>query len=267
MKNPVLRRFLTGCLAVLISLGVISTAPAAWAADASALLPTEPTAVLDLAKSLTSLQKADLEHHLDEFEQETGWKLRVLTQFDRLPGPVIKKFWNLDDRSVLLLALPQEGNILNFNIGDAVYQILPRNFWMEVQNRLGNKYYVQKNGTDQAILTAINSIEVCLRRNGCSVMPGISDEQWIFTLIASVLGGVICGFAAHPRDADELFSWRWALMFSPLWGILFIAFGVAPVMARTSEWIPLARNIAGFVVACLGAILVAPGPSTTTEEP
>ncbi len=266
MKYSALRRCLTGFLAILLSLGIFSVSPAALATEPTVSLPTESTAVLDLAKSLTTVQKENLDHHLEEFEQETGWKLRVLTQFERTPRQTIKELWKLDDRSVLLLAQPQEGNILNFNIGDAVYQILPRNFWMEVQNRLGNRYYVQQNGEDQAILTAINSIEVCLRRDGCSVMPGISDEQWIFTLIASILGGLICGFAAQPRDSEELFSWRWALMFSPLWGILFFAFGVAPVMTRTSDWLPLARNIGGFLVACLGAILVVPSSSTTTES-
>ncbi|WP_110984215.1 TPM domain-containing protein [Acaryochloris thomasi] len=266
MKYSTFKICLTGFLAMLMSLGIALGSPAALATDTAISLPTESTAVLDLAKSLTTVQKENLDQRLADFEQETGWKLRVLTQLERTPRQAIKKLWSLDDHSVLILAQPQEGNILNFSIGDAVYQILPRNFWLEVQNRLGNKYYIQQNGEDQAILTAINSIEVCLRRDGCSVMPGISDEQWVFTLIASILGGLICGFGAQPRNAEELFSWRWALMFSPLWGILFFAFGVAPVMARTSDWLPLMRNIAGFLFACIGVILVGSGPSTTTES-
>lgn len=256
---------MTGCLALLLGCGVWATVPAALAVEPLAQFPTEPTPVVDFANSLTSVQEENLDRHLEKFEQDTGWKLRVLTQFERVPGQAIKEFWQLDDRSVLLLAKPQEGNVLNFNIGDAVYQILPRNFWMEVQNRLGNQYFVRDNGVDQSILRAIDAIEVCLQREGCSVMPGISQEQWILTLIASVLGGVICGFAAHPRDPEEIFSWRWALIFSPLWGVLFLVFGVAPVMTRTTDWIPLVRNIAGFLVGCLAAILVVPSPSTTSE--
>jgi energy-converting hydrogenase Eha subunit A len=85
-------------------------------------------------------------------------------------------------------------------------------------------------------------------------VPGLPREQWILTLITSIVGGVICGFAAQPRDG-KLFSWQWALIFSPLWGILFIAFGIGPVVTRTSEWVPLLRNVAGFVLGLLVAYL------------
>jgi len=48
-------------------------------------------------------------------------------------------------------------------------------------------------------------------------------------------------------------AWQWALIFSPLWGILFIAFGIGPVVTRTAEWLPLLRNVLGFM---LGALVV-----------
>jgi cytochrome bd-type quinol oxidase subunit 2 len=80
-------------------------------------------------------------------------------------------------------------------------------------------------------------------------------EQWILTLITSIIGGVVCGFAAQPRQPGQVFAWQWALIFSPLWGILFIAFGIGPVVSRTSEWLPLVRNIAGFVLGALVAFL------------
>jgi hypothetical protein len=73
--------------------------------------------------------------------------------------------------------------------------------------------------------------------------------------VTSVLGGVICGFAAHPRKAGEWISWQWALILSPLWGILFIAFGIGPVVTRTADWLPLVRNIAGFAIGALVAFL------------
>ena len=84
-------------------------------------------------------------------------------------------------------------------------------------------------------------------------MPGLPREQWILTLITSVIGGVICGFAAQPRKAKQAFSWQWALIFSPLWGILFIAFGIGPVVSRTSDWLPLTRNFAGCLIGALVA--------------
>ncbi|MGB7417298.1 MAG: TPM domain-containing protein, partial [Thermosynechococcaceae cyanobacterium] len=82
-----------------------------------------------------------------------------------------------------------------------------------------------------------------------------------------VLGGVICGFAAHPRKEGQVFAWQWALIFSPLWGILFFSFGIAPVVTRTSDWLPLVRNIAGFLAGAIAAYLIQPpSPSSSGSE-
>jgi hypothetical protein len=61
--------------------------------------------------------------------------------------------------------------------------------------------------------------------------------------------------ASIPRKSGQLISWQWALIFSPLWGILFIAFGIGPVISRTQEWLPLVRNISGFLIGFLVAYL------------
>ncbi len=240
--------FLAGSIWVMHS-------PPALAYDNPDLLPDTSTPIIDLAKSLTSIQEERLSQQLEQFETETGWKLRVLTQYDRTPGLAVKDFWNLDEKSVLLVADSRGGNILNFNVGDAVYNLLPRTFWVELQTRYGNLYFVRDEGEDQSILQSLESIKTCLRQGGCRVVPGLPREQWILTLITSVLGGIICGFAAQPRRKGQVFAWQWALIFSPLWGILFIAFGLGPVLARTSEWLPLFRNIAGFFIGALVAYL------------
>lgn len=219
------------------------------------LLPTEQTNVIDLAKFLTADQEVALAQDLATFEQETGWKLRVLTQFDRTPGTAVKDYWNLDEHSLLLVADPRGGNILNFSVGDDFYPLMPRVFWIELQTRYGNQFYVREHGEDQAIIGALNSVKACIQQGGCQVVPGLPDEQWILTLITSIVGGVVCGFAAHPRKPGEVFSWQWALIFSPLWGILFIAFGIGPVVTRTSDWLPLFRNVAGFMIGALVAFL------------
>ena len=243
-----------------------ATAPAA-AYDNPELLPDEPTLVIDLAKSLTSGEEAQLNEKLQAFEDESGWKLRVLTQYDRTPGRAVKEYWSLDDHSVMLIADPRGGNLLNFSVGDALFDLLPRTFWIELQTRYGNQFFVRDNGEDRAIIEALESIETCLRKNGCAVVPGLPQEQWILTLITSIVGGVVCGFAAHPRKPGQLISWQWMLIFSPLWGILFLAFGVGPVVTRTSDWIPLTRNIAGFAIGFLVAFL-SPGlgESSSTSE-
>jgi hypothetical protein len=246
---------LRGVLVVLLVGLSGAIAPAAQAYDNPDLLPQNPTNIIDLADSLATGQEADLDQHLTEFEQETGWKLRVLTQYDRTPGRAVKDFWHLDEKSMLLVADPRGGNLLNFSVGDAFYDLLPRTFWIELQTRYGNQFFVREKGEDGSIVEALTSVENCLRQGGCNVVPGLPREQWILTLITSVIGGVVCGFAAHPRKPNQLIAWQWALIFSPLWGILFIAFGIGPVVTRTSDWLPLVRNIAGFAMGVLVAYL------------
>ncbi|MEM0978983.1 MAG: TPM domain-containing protein [Cyanobacteria bacterium P01_H01_bin.58] len=240
--------------------------PAAMAYEDPTLLPEEPTLIIDLAKSLSTVQEERLNTDLEDFEAETGWKLRVLTQYDRTPGRAVKNFWGLDDRSVMLVADPRGGNLLNFSVGDALYDLLPRTFWIELQTRYGNQFFVRENGEDQAILGALNSIEICLRQDGCSVVPGLPQEQWILTLISSIVGGIVCGFVAHPRKPDQAIAWQWILIFSPLWGILFFAFGVGPVVTRTSDWVPLVRNISGFAIGFLVAFLTPNFNSSSPSE-
>jgi len=249
-----LRRLLVVCLVLFLSFGSIVVSPA-LAFNAPELLPDQPTPVVDLAKALTTVQEEKLVAELNAFEAETGWKLRVLTQFDRTPGLAIRDFWDLDQKSILLIADSRGGNILNFNVGDAVYPLLPRVFWVELQTRFGNQFFVRDNGEDQSILQALASIETCLRKGGCQAVPGLPREQWILTLVTSILGGIICGFAARPRQEGQLVAWQWALIFSPLWGMLFISFGIGPVVSRTSDWLPLFRNFAGFAIGALAAYL------------
>ncbi len=244
------------CLVALLALSCWTLGtPAAHAYDNPDLLPDAPTRIIDLARSLSSAQEESLDQHLADFEAETGWKLRVLTQYDQTPGRAVKAFWGLDKHSVMLVADPRGGNLLNFSVGDDLYDFLPRTFWIELQTRFGNQFFVRDNGEDNAILEALGAIEVCLRQGGCAVVPGLPQEQWILTLITSVVGGVICGFAAHPRQKGQVVAWQWILIFSPLWGILFIAFGIGPVVSRTSDWLPLVRNISGFAIGALVAYL------------
>ncbi|MDJ1170417.1 TPM domain-containing protein [Roseofilum sp. BLCC_M154] len=242
-------------LAGILALLIWAIAPAAHAYNNPELLPDTPTPIIDLGRNLTDTQEANLADDLAQFEQQTGWKLRVLTQFDQTPGRAVKDFWGLNDKSVLLIADARGGNILNFSVGDDVYSLLPRTFWIELQTRYGNQFFVRENGSDQSIIQSLESIKTCLIQGGCNVVPGLPKEQWILTLITSLVGGVIFGFAAIPRERGQIFAWQWALIFSPLWGILFIAFGIGPVVSRTSEWLPLVRNIIGFALGALVAYL------------
>ncbi|WP_019500306.1 TPM domain-containing protein [Pseudanabaena sp. PCC 6802] len=260
-------RISIGAIALVLFLSATLVNPApAKAIDAPELLPTHPTNVIDLGRFLSDFQEAELDKELTKFEQKTGWKLRVLTQVDRTPGRAVKDFWGLNERSVMLVADSSRRNLLNFNVGDSVYDLLPRVFWIELQSRYGNQFYVRDEGYDRSILSSINAIETCLANDGCKVVPGLPQEQWILTLLTSILGGFIFGYAGHPRKDGEVFAWRWALVMTPLWGMLFIAFGIGPVISRTGDWLPIVRNVAGFVGAAIVAYLI-PSPKRAPTAP
>lgn len=251
-----LRRWLLGLSLVLLLLLAPLAAPA-WAYDNPDLLPDHDTPVIDLAKLLTDGQRQALENELRDFEDTSGWKLRVLTQYDRTPGLAVREFWNLDDRSLLLVADERGGNLLNFNVGDALFALMPRTFWVELQTRYGNQFYVRDHGQDAAVLDSLHAVKGCLNIGGCQVVPGLPQEQWLLTLSTSILGGLIAGFAGFPRQPGRRVEWGWVLLLSPLWLILFGVFGVAPIVTRTPELLPLIRNALGFIGGAVGAYLIA----------
>ncbi len=265
MQNRLLTKIVVSLIVCLLTLtmGLLNPSPA-QAVNNPELLPDEVTPVLDLANYLPELQEESLIREFETFEQETGWKLRVLTQYEKSPGRAVIKFWDLDDRSILLVADGKGGNILAFSVGDDVYPLLPRTFWIELQTRFGNMYYVRENGENNSIVTAMETVKSCLAKGGCLVVPGLPQEQWILTLITSVVGGIIFGLAALPRKPGQVFAWQWVLIISPLWGILFIAFGMGPVLTRTSDWLPIFRNVIGFV---LGALVAYFSPLLNQESP
>ena len=134
---------------------------------------------------------------------------------------------------------------------------MPRTFWVELQTRYGNQFYVRDHGQDAAVLDSLHAVKGCLNIGGCQVVPGLPREQWLLTLSTSILGGLIAGFAAYPRQKDRRVEWGWVLLLSPLWVILFGVFGVAPIVTRTPELLPLIRNALGFIGGAVGAYLVA----------
>jgi hypothetical protein len=253
--KPLLARLLPLLLGLVLWL--VPAAAPALAYDNPDLLPDHPTPVIDLAKAFTDAQRSNLEADLRRFEVDSGWKLRVLTQYDRTPGLAVKQFWGLDERSLLLIADSRGGNLLNFNVGDALFALMPRTYWVELQTRFGNQYYVRDHGEDGAIVDALAAVQICLDRGGCQVVPGLPQEQWLLTLCTSILGGLIVGFAAYPRQPDRRISWGWVLLLSPLWVILFGVFGVAPIVTRTSDLLPLLRNVLGFIGGSVTAYLIA----------
>ena len=220
------------------------------------LLPDIKTPVIDLAKTLSPYQKKLLEDELIDFEEQSGWKIKYLSQFESSPGEAIRDYWDLDETSLLVVADPRGGNLLNFNVGEAYFSFLPRLFWVELQTRYGNQYYVKDNGEDGSVIAAINSVKLCLERGGCEVVPGLPKEQYIWTLCTSILGGLVAGFSAAPRKEGQFISVGFLALLSPLWGMLFGVFGLSPILSRTNEILPIVKNSLAFSAALTIAYLL-----------
>ena len=78
-------RILWGTLLAMV-IGFWGAAAPVQAYDNPELLPDHPTPVIDLARVFSETQRERLEESLGEVEERTGWKLRVLTQYERTPG-------------------------------------------------------------------------------------------------------------------------------------------------------------------------------------
>lgn len=46
-------------------------------------------------------------------------------------------------------------------------------------------------------------------------------------------------------------KWIWVALFAPLWGVLFVSFGIGPVVTRTSDRLPILYNTVAFLAAAL----------------
>ena len=44
-------------------------------------------------------------------------------------------------------------------------------------------------------------------------------------------------------------QWVWLLLFAPLWGTLFVSFGIGPVVSRTDDPLPVLQNTGAFLAA------------------
>ncbi|MED6207113.1 hypothetical protein PIB30_032945 [Stylosanthes scabra] len=137
------------------------------------LLPKEFTTVIDVAGFLSEGQEKRLAQEIADLENQTGYKLRVLAQnYPDTPGLAIKGFWQVDDRTVVFVADPTFGNILNFNVGASVDLDIPRSFWSRLAGKYGNIFYWKDKGEDASIEAAVMAISSCLREpvgpNNCS---------------------------------------------------------------------------------------------------
>ncbi len=233
-------------------------------AQAEVVLPQPPVPVVDFGNQLSTAQRQLLATKLMALERDSGFKVRVLTQKLDSPGRAVRAYWGLDERSILVVMNVLENNPLDFNTGMAVREKLPRVFWQELQGRFGNQFYIKENGRSKALMATIDAIDISIRQGGRASVPGIPREHWLFTFVLSICGGLVAGFASHGRASGEYFSWKGFLISSPMWFILFVAFGLGPVVTRTSDIGLIAQNFGGFLAGGLVGFLI---PSPKRERP
>ena len=146
------------------------------------LLPTtlvdgrRPNVIDVKVNFLTKGEQKRLDVLAAKTEKASGFKIRVLCQsYPETPGLAIKDYWKVDDKTVVLIAdkgLKGTSNILNFNVGDGLADVLPTPFWTRLQGRFGTSRYWRDKGEDVAITTAVEAIAYCLQQeDGCTDPP------------------------------------------------------------------------------------------------
>ncbi|MCD7473166.1 hypothetical protein HAX54_014803 [Datura stramonium] len=172
-SSKTLNFLLSGSLALALSLTGVGIAEGKVGVNKPELLPKEFTPVIDVAGFLSDGQEKRLAQEIRDIEKDTGFKLRVLAQnYPDTPGLAIKDFWQVDDRTIVFVADPTFGNILNFNVGATVDLDIPRSFWSRLAGTYGNMFYWKEKGEDASIEAAVMAISSCLREpvgpNNCS---------------------------------------------------------------------------------------------------
>ncbi|CAM8959483.1 unnamed protein product [Rhodiola kirilowii] len=172
-RSKSLKFAFTGALALAVLFNGPGISEAKVGVNKPELLPKEFTPVIDVAGFLSDGQEKRLAEEIANIEKYTGFKLRVLAQnYPDTPGLAIKDYWQVDDRTIVFVADPTFGNILNFNVGASVDLDIPRSFWSRLAGKYGNMFYWKEKGEDTAIEAAVGAISSCLKEpvsaNNCS---------------------------------------------------------------------------------------------------
>mmetsp|Transcript_16831 Transcript_16831/g.36543 ORF Transcript_16831/g.36543 Transcript_16831/m.36543 type:complete len:169 (+) Transcript_16831:285-791(+) len=147
-----------------------------------------------MANVIPSGEESRLVRRLTQLEAETGVQIRVLTALNDVSVERARSFWTLGNRSILITVNPQSGNVLDFRVGNDVSEKIKRSFWLELQGRYGNMFYVKEHGEDGALQAALGPIETCVRRDAiCRQVPGFSPEQYALSAVMASAGGSIAG--------------------------------------------------------------------------
>lgn len=186
------------------------------------------SAVTDRARLLPRGVEQRLATRLVELEEATGLRVRVQTVSD---GTSTESAYPSGTYDALIVADTRSGNLLAARVEAPVYQRLPRSFWIELPNRYGTQFYVRENGPDAALVAAMDAVVECAQRKSmCRAVPGVSRDQLLVSVVSAALAGAIAG-AASRTDGKQL-NTPFLLLFSPIWSIFLISFGLGPVLTR-----------------------------------
>lgn len=207
--------------------------------------------VLDYGRILTSGEVSRLSSRLSSLEASSGVRVVVVT---RGPSGVSASAGNANIRwpspapgTVIVAADAGAGNALSFSVGPGVYTKFPASFWLEASNRFGNSFYVRERGLDNALFDVVKAVEDCAMPGRlCRAVPGVSDDQWKVSVVSAAIAGSMAGAAA--RTGGKRFNANFLLLFSPLWSIFLVSFGVGPIVSRgPGVELQLASTLAAFV--------------------
>ncbi|XP_019167974.1 PREDICTED: thylakoid lumenal 15.0 kDa protein 2, chloroplastic isoform X3 [Ipomoea nil] len=188
LQSKTVNFLLSGSLALALSFSGVGFAEGKVGVNKPEMLPKEFTTVIDVAGFLSDGQEKRLAQEIADIEKDTGFKLRVLAQnYPETPGLAIKDFWEVDDRTIVFVADPTFGNILNFNVGASVDLDIPRSFWSRLAGKYGNIFYWKEKGEDASIESAVMAISACLREpvgaNNCSEIGVTFKSLHKFSLV------------------------------------------------------------------------------------
>lgn len=184
--GDLLKRTGAAVLSGAVAVALLAAGPAAARLEGvnrPELLPKEANVpVIDVAGFLTASEEKRLISEVTDLEADTGVRVRVLAQnYPETPGLAIRDYWGVDDSFVVLVADPNFGDILNFNIGQGVDLEVPRSFWSRLAGKYGNKFYWQEKGEAASIMNAVSAIDTCLRepqgRAKCATVQAPFEEQ------------------------------------------------------------------------------------------
>lgn len=255
------QRLAAAAAAAALSLPLL-LAPVPPAALAQAAISVSPSdVVVDAARLIPDGKEPALAARIRALEEANGkegggggggFRVRLATRFrDDPAAPTdddLRRAWRPDPRTVVVLADPSAPNMLRILPGEATGAKLSRGFFLELAARFGNLFVRREDGGDGAALErAMDTLLSCLEsREGCSVVPGLPEDQRNLTTVFAAAAGFVAGFASRVRPFSSGPVWSGLAVFSPLWGSLLVNFGLAPILVRTDDRLPILLNLAVF---------------------